>query len=76
MFLLPVGLCLVTDAVQGLGLPPGRYTIGTQDVEIKDNKAVLAGTDTLSGSIASMTYCVKHFHAATGTCLVSHDKHL
>ncbi|XP_064636462.1 N-acetylglucosamine-6-phosphate deacetylase-like [Lineus longissimus] len=66
----PKGLVLVTDAVPGLGLPPGPYTIGTQDVEIKDDKAVIAGTDTLCGSIASMDFCVKHFHASTGCSLV------
>lgn len=62
----PKGLVLVTDAVPMMGFPPGRHHIGQQLVEIKDNKALIAGTNTLCGSIATMNQCVQHFLEATG----------
>ncbi|XP_055366724.1 N-acetylglucosamine-6-phosphate deacetylase isoform X3 [Betta splendens] len=47
----PSGLVLVTDAITAMGLPPGRHTLGTK---------------TLSGSIATMDMCVRHFKQASG----------
>jgi len=62
----PKGLVLVTDAICALGLPPGHYKLGHQDVLVKENCAVLAGTNTLCGAIAPMDKCVRHFKEATG----------
>nr|CAG4649338.1 EOG090X06GX [Scapholeberis mucronata] len=62
----PKGLVLVTDAMSALGLEPGRYKLGHQDVDVKSNCAVLAGTTTLCGAVASMDKCVRHFKSATG----------
>ena len=39
----------MTDAIPAMGLPPGRHHLGTQQVEIVGNKAVLVGTDSLCG---------------------------
>ncbi|CAI9734755.1 N-acetylglucosamine-6-phosphate deacetylase [Octopus vulgaris] len=66
----PKGLVIVTDAVPAMGLPPGLHTIGPQKVEIKHNRAVLAGTETLCGSIASMDKCVRHFFNSTKCSVV------
>ncbi|KAM9784828.1 N-acetylglucosamine-6-phosphate deacetylase [Syngnathus typhle] len=62
----PKGLVLVTDAIAAMGLPPGRHTLGQQDVEICGLHVYVAGTQTLSGSIATMDMCVRHFRHATG----------
>ncbi|KAL8569291.1 putative N-acetylglucosamine-6-phosphate deacetylase [Nucella lapillus] len=62
----PDGLVLVTDAIRPMGLPDGQYTFGAQTVAITGKRAVLAGTDTLAGSIASMDVCVRHFAKSTG----------
>nr|CAG4643213.1 EOG090X06GX [Ilyocryptus agilis] len=62
----PKGLVLVTDAMSALGLEPGHYKLGQQDVEVKEHCAVLAGTSTLCGSVATMDKCVRHFKEATG----------
>ncbi|EFX87360.1 hypothetical protein DAPPUDRAFT_307072 [Daphnia pulex] len=61
----PKGLVLVTDAMSALGLQPGQYKLGYQDVDVKENCAVLAGTTTLCGAIASMDKCVRHLKRAT-----------
>nr|CAG4646267.1 EOG090X06GX [Macrothrix elegans] len=66
----PKGLVLVTDAVTALGLQPGTYKLGYQDVDVKEEYAVLAGTNTLCGAIASMDKCIKHFKKASGCSLV------
>uniref|UniRef100_A0A8C2WF61 N-acetylglucosamine-6-phosphate deacetylase n=1 Tax=Cyclopterus lumpus TaxID=8103 RepID=A0A8C2WF61_CYCLU len=60
----PSGLVLVTDAIAAMGLPPGRHTLGQQVIEIQGLHAYVAGTKTLSGSIAPMDMCVRHFKHA------------
>ncbi|CAL8301577.1 unnamed protein product [Merluccius merluccius] len=62
----PTGLVLVTDAITAMGLPPGRHTLGQQVIEIQGLHAYVAGTTTLSGSIATMDMCVRHFKHASG----------
>ncbi|KAJ1067687.1 hypothetical protein K5549_010805 [Capra hircus] len=66
----PKGLVLVTDAVPALGLGNGRHTLGQQEVEVEGLTAYVAGTNTLSGSIAPMDACVRHFLQATAGCSV------
>ncbi|XP_046575078.1 N-acetylglucosamine-6-phosphate deacetylase-like [Haliotis rubra] len=61
----PQGLVLVTDAIQAMGLPEGFYVFGEQEIEIKGKRAVLAGTDTLCGSISTLDNCVRHFIKST-----------
>ncbi|CAH1777384.1 unnamed protein product [Owenia fusiformis] len=61
----PLGLVLITDAIPALGLEKGTHRIGQQVMEIKNNKAVIAGTDILCGSIGSMNECVQHFFEST-----------
>lgn len=67
----PKGLVIVTDAVPAMGLPKGRHTIGPQQIEILEDRAVLAGTSTLCGSIMSMNECVKYFYKSTNCTKVS-----
>nr|XP_006121781.2 N-acetylglucosamine-6-phosphate deacetylase [Pelodiscus sinensis] len=62
----PKGLVLVTDAIAGMGLAPGRHTLGQQVVEVDGLNTYIAGTKTLSGSVATMDSCVRHFQEATG----------
>ncbi|XP_019131981.2 N-acetylglucosamine-6-phosphate deacetylase [Larimichthys crocea] len=62
----PAGLVLVTDAITAMGLPPGRHTLGQQEIEIQGLHAYVAGTTTLCGSIATMDMCVRHFKQASG----------
>ncbi|MCI4395226.1 hypothetical protein PGIGA_G00178000 [Pangasianodon gigas] len=62
----PAGLVLVTDAVTAMGLPAGRHTLGQQEIHIQGLHAYVAGTKTLSGSIATMDMCVRHFKQASG----------
>lgn len=62
----PKGLVLVTDAITAMGLPPGRHTLGQQVIEIQGLHAYVAGTKTLSGSIATLDMCIRHFKQASG----------
>lgn len=66
----PRGAVLVTDATAPMGLPPGIYPLGCQTVEVKNNRAVIAGTDLLCGSIATLDQCVRYFLQSTGCSLV------
>lgn len=61
----PKGMVLVSDAISAAGLESGTHRIGLQEIEIRDNKAMIAGTQTLCGSIAALDYCVKHLREVT-----------
>ena len=37
-----------------LGLEDGRYVLGQMEIEVKGYRAVVAGTETLCGAIASL----------------------
>eukprot|EP00658_Telonema_sp_P-2_P010255 TRINITY_DN13865_c0_g1_i6.p1 TRINITY_DN13865_c0_g1~~TRINITY_DN13865_c0_g1_i6.p1 ORF type:complete len:414 (+),score=90.74 TRINITY_DN13865_c0_g1_i6:154-1395(+) len=65
----PAGVVLVTDAMMAMGLSPGEYPLGTMQVEITD-RAYIAGTTTLAGSIAKMDSCVRRFREDTGCSIV------
>ncbi|CAF4434542.1 unnamed protein product [Rotaria socialis] len=60
----PQGLVLVTDALDALGLPEGIHRLGPQEIAVKNKRATIAGTETLCGSIASMTECVQNMRQA------------
>ena len=46
----PGRIALVTDAMAAAAAPPGRYVLGSLEVDVEDGRAVVAGTDTLAGS--------------------------
>lgn len=60
------GLTLVTDAMSAMGLEAGVHYIGENKVEILGKRAVIAGTTTLCGSIATMDFCVRYLQKSTG----------
>lgn len=61
----PDGVVLVTDAMSAMGLHPGRHHLGSQEVDVRNKAAYVAGTNTLSGSIATMSSCVQYLKTAT-----------
>ena len=56
------GLILVTDASSTAGYPPGVYRSNGQNVEVKDDRVVIQGTNTLAGSNATLTHCLKYVY--------------
>nr|CAD7397334.1 unnamed protein product [Timema cristinae] len=67
----PQGLVIVTDAISAMGLDEGTHTIGQMQVEVRGDRAVVAGTETLCGSITTMDKCLRVFKKATGCSLVT-----
>lgn len=57
---------LVTDAMAGLGMPPGRYDLAGQIVIVDEKSARLADRDTLAGSILTMNDALKNMVEFTG----------
>lgn len=55
---------MVTDAISALGLKDGIHQLGQQEIEVRNGKAYIAGTNTLCGSIANMSECVQFFKEA------------
>lgn len=50
----PGRVALVTDAMSATGLGEGMYRLGGLEVEVRDGRPTLAGTDTLAGSTLTM----------------------
>jgi N-acetylglucosamine-6-phosphate deacetylase len=48
------GSSLVTDAISAAGKRDGRYQLGGLDVDVRDGKATLAGSDVIAGSTLTM----------------------
>jgi N-acetylglucosamine-6-phosphate deacetylase len=51
--------CLVTDAVEAAGMPPGSYRLGDRDVHVEDG-AVRLADGTLAGSVLTMDSAVRN----------------
>lgn len=61
----PLGLILVSDAISAMGLEDGRHRIGQLEIEVRDRRAYVAGTNTLCGSIAPIDECLRIFQKST-----------
>jgi N-acetylglucosamine-6-phosphate deacetylase len=62
------GLTLVTDAMEAMGMPPGRYKLADREVVVDDKTARLAD-GTLAGSILTMDLAVRNAIEFTGCSL-------
>jgi N-acetylglucosamine-6-phosphate deacetylase len=51
--------CLVTDAVEAAGMPPGNYRLGDRDVHVEAG-AVRLADGTLAGSVLTMDVAVRN----------------
>ncbi len=61
----PSKLILVTDAMSAMGLGSGTHTLGSMTVTIHNNKATLANSDLLAGSVVSLDTCLKNLQLFT-----------
>lgn len=61
-YALSKNVVLVTDCMAAMGLGDGCFKLGEESVIVEGGKAVIKGTNTLAGSVASMESCVKSFH--------------
>jgi N-acetylglucosamine-6-phosphate deacetylase len=59
--------CLVTDAVEAAGMPPGSYRLGDREVHVDDG-AVRLADGTLAGSVLTMDAAVRNL-VASGAAL-------
>ena len=53
-------LLLVSDALPFAGMGDGRTVIGGLDVEVRDGRATLLGTETLAGSVIALDIAVRN----------------
>ena len=59
-------VCLVTDAMAGLGMAPGRYELAGQAVIVDEKSARLADRDTLAGSILTLNDALRNMVEFSG----------
>jgi N-acetylglucosamine-6-phosphate deacetylase len=64
----PQRLNVVTDAMAALGMPPGRYMLGDQEVTVTEEEARLP-SGTLAGSVLSMDEALRKLIRYTGCSL-------
>jgi len=55
----PGRIVLTTDAMAAAAAAPGRYVLGSLEVDVADGRAVVAGTETLAGSTLTMDRAVE-----------------
>ena len=60
----PERVLLVSDALAVAGTADGRGRIGGLDIEVRDGRAMLAGTDTLAGSVIALDSAVRNVASA------------
>jgi N-acetylglucosamine-6-phosphate deacetylase len=58
-------LFAVSDGSAVLGLPEGEHPVGVRSIERRPDRAVLAGTETLVGSVLTMNVAVKNIREVT-----------
>jgi len=56
----PLGIRLVTDAMQAAGMPDGEYRLGARPVTVTGGRAVLAGGESIAGSTLTMEAAVQN----------------
>ncbi|WP_342372410.1 N-acetylglucosamine-6-phosphate deacetylase [Propioniciclava soli] len=56
----PGRVVLITDALAATGMPDGRFTSGSLAVDVRDGKALVAGTDTIAGSTLVLADAVRN----------------
>lgn len=66
----PERLCLITDAMEAMGMPDGTYELGGQPVIMKDGTCRLE-SGSLAGSVLSMDVAVANMVKLVGVDLVS-----
>ena len=66
----PKGLILISDAMVALGEGQGKYRFGGLDVEVEDNRATLAGTKRIAGSVLTLDTAVRNLSQATGCSII------
>ncbi|MHB8618455.1 MAG: N-acetylglucosamine-6-phosphate deacetylase [Chloroflexota bacterium] len=59
----PAGVALVTDAVAGMGLGPGRYSLGGREIEVDATAAWLPEDGRLAGSVLTLDRAVTNMGA-------------
>jgi len=63
-------LVLVTDAICAMGFKDGRYKFGQQEIEVRGSEAYVAGTSTLTGSVATMHKSILKFRKSSRCSIV------
>lgn len=61
----PNGLILISDATEALGLPDGKYKLGTLEIDAYNDHLYLSGTSTIGGSNLNLNKAVRLLHSIT-----------
>lgn len=60
---------LISDSIRAAGMPSGEYELGGQQVTVKEDRAVISGTETIAGSIASLPEALRYAVRVAGVPL-------
>lgn len=57
---------LISDSIRAAGMEPGEYELGGQKIKLQKNRAVISGTKTIAGSVASLPEGLRYVVKETG----------
>lgn len=52
-------IIFISDSMRAAGMPDGKYTLGGLEVDVHENRAVLASDKALAGSVKNLYDCMK-----------------
>ena len=53
-------IILISDSIRAAGMEPGEYELGGQKITLQKNRAVISGTETIAGSVASLPESLRY----------------
>lgn len=62
-------ILFISDSIRAAGMEPGEYELGGQKVILENNRAVIKGTETLAGSVASLPEALRYAVKVVGISL-------
>ena len=62
-------IILISDSIRATGMEPGEYELGGQQVLVKEDRAVISGTETIAGSVVTLPQALRFVVKKAGISL-------
>ncbi len=62
-------IILISDSIRATGMEPGEYELGGQKITVREDRAVISGTETIAGSITTLPEGLRYVVKEAGISL-------